>query len=101
MDGKNAWHEAKCVGSMTVGPRGQVVIPANVRKELGIDTGNTLLVFLDFRKRVLLVLKADTVEQLISSAGEWLASVEKLLKRTASSKTARKKVGRTDAKEKD
>ncbi len=96
MDDKNAWHGVKCVGSMTVGPRGQVVIPASVRKELDINTGGTLLVFLDFRKRGLLVLKADTVEQLISSAGEWLASVEKLLKQTASSKAARKSLRRID-----
>ncbi len=100
MDDRNAWHGAKCYGSMTVGPRGQVVIPAAVRKELGIDTGATLLVFLSFRKRGLLLLKADAVEQLVSTAGEWLASVEKLLKRTAASTATRNNPRRTDAKEK-
>ena len=35
----------RCFGSTTVGPKGQVVIPANARKELGIDTGATLLAF--------------------------------------------------------
>ncbi len=91
------WHGAKCVGSMTVGPRGQVVIPASVRKELGIETGATLLVFVGFRKRGLILLKADAVEQLVSTAGEWLASVDRILKRTPSA-SARKSLRRTDAK---
>ncbi len=99
MDEKNAWHGVKCVGSMTIGPRGQVVIPASVRKKLDINTGDTLLVFVDFRKRGLILLKADAVEQLVSTTGEWLASVEKILKRAAPSKAPKKSLGRTDAKE--
>ncbi len=95
------WHGAKCVGSMTIGPRGQVVIPASVRRELGIETGATLLVFVGFRKRGLILLKADAVEQLVSTAGEWLAGVEKLLKETASSNSAKKNRRRVDAKKED
>jgi len=40
---KNVHGEHKFFGSMTVGPKGQVVIPASARKELGLDTGVTLL----------------------------------------------------------
>jgi len=32
-------------GSVTVGERGQVVIPADARKELGIEAGDRLLAF--------------------------------------------------------
>ena len=32
-------------GSVTVGERGQVVIPAEVREEIGINAGDKLLVF--------------------------------------------------------
>ena len=45
MKGKGVWLENRCLGSTTVGPRGQVVIPVNARKEMGIDAGTTLLVF--------------------------------------------------------
>ncbi len=37
MKGKDNLHRPKVFGSTTVGPRGQVVIPANARKVLGID----------------------------------------------------------------
>jgi len=80
MNGKDVWHEFKCFGSATVGPRGQVVIPANARKELGIDTGTTLLVFLGPGGRGLLLFKADAVEQIVRMFSEQLTSVEKLLK---------------------
>lgn len=83
---KTDGQEVKCFGSTVVGPRGQLVIPVHARKELSIDTGDTLLVFQSLGKRGLLLLKADAVEQLISTAGEWLSSVEKQLKRTASAK---------------
>jgi len=45
MEKKGVWPENRCLGSTTVGPRGQVVIPINARKELNIDAGTTLLVF--------------------------------------------------------
>jgi len=71
--------ETRCFGSTTVGPRGQVVIPANARKELDIDTGATLLVFKSFHGRGLVLLKADAVEQMLSMMSEHLASFEKLV----------------------
>ena len=80
MDGRDILHEMKCYGSTTVSPRGQMVIPSHARKELGIDTGDTLLVFLGPGRRGLLLLKADTVEQILSMVSEQLASIGKLLK---------------------
>ena len=80
MSVKDEWPETRCFGSATVGPRGQVVIPANARKELGIDTGTTLLAFEFFHGRGLVLLKADAVEQMLSSMSERLTSFEELLK---------------------
>jgi len=80
MNVKNNWRENRCFGSAVVGPRGQVVIPANARKELGIDTGATLLVFGSFRGRGLVLLKVDAIEQMLSLMSERLASFEKLVK---------------------
>jgi AbrB family looped-hinge helix DNA binding protein len=71
----------RCFGSMTVGPRGQVVIPANARRELGINTGDTILVFQALMgQQGLLLLKADTVEQMLSMMSEGVAQLEKLVK---------------------
>ena len=79
MEGKDSWHEFKCFGSATVGPRGQVVIPAHARKELEIELGATLLVFSGPGKKGLTLLKADAVEQLVRRVSEQLTTVESLL----------------------
>ena len=80
MSTKDDWGKNKCFGSTTVGPKGQVVIPANARKELGIDTGSTLLAFEFFHGRGLVLLKVDAVEQMLSMMNERLADFEKLVK---------------------
>ncbi|TET16557.1 MAG: AbrB family transcriptional regulator [Dehalococcoidia bacterium] len=80
MDIKHVWGEHKFFGSMTVGPRGQVVIPASARKELGIDTGATLLAFKAFRDQGLVLIKAGAMEQVLSRMSERLAHFEKLVK---------------------
>lgn len=70
----------RCFGSTTVGPRGQVVIPISARKELGINPGSTLLVFRGFRGEGLLLLKADTIEAMLSTVSAKLSSFERQIK---------------------
>ncbi len=70
----------RCFGSTTVGPRGQAVIPISARKELGIEPGDTLLVFRGFRGQGLLLLKADTIETMLSSVSEKISNIEKQVK---------------------
>jgi AbrB family looped-hinge helix DNA binding protein len=69
----------KCYGSTTVGSRGQVVIPINARKELGISPGGTLLVFHPPHGQGLFLLKADAIETMLNTMSEGLARFEKLL----------------------
>jgi len=88
---KNDWHEIRCLGSTTVGPRGQVVIPANARKELDIGTGETLLVFSGPGKKVLVLLKADTLEQILNAMSEHLVGFEKLVENYRSPKAGKGK----------
>jgi AbrB family looped-hinge helix DNA binding protein len=88
MNNKDVWHEFKCFGSATVGPRGQVVIPANARKKLGIEAGTTLLVFLGPGGKALFLFKADAVEQMVRMVSERLSAVEGLIKSYTPSKAA-------------
>jgi len=90
---KDDWHENRCFGSTVVGPKGQVVIPANARKELGIDAGATFLVFEFFHGRGLVLIKADTAEQMLSMMSERLSSFEKLVKGYRSRKVGGGKKG--------
>ncbi len=88
MKGKGVWLEHRCLGSTTVGPRGQVVIPVNARKEMGIDAGTTLLVFRALHGQGLVLLKVDAIEQMMSMVSQRLTDFEKLVKDYKSPKAA-------------
>ena len=78
---RNVFGEHKCFGSMMVNAKGQVVIPASARKELGINAGDTILVFGAFTgKQGLMLIKADTMEQMLGMMSEGLARFEKIVK---------------------
>ncbi|GAJ09312.1 unnamed protein product [marine sediment metagenome] len=95
MKGKDNLHRPKVFGSTTVGPRGQVVIPVNARRELGIDIGTTLLVFEALAGQGLALLKVDAIEQMMSMVSQHLNEFEKLVKDYKSPKATSGK-GRAD-----
>jgi AbrB family looped-hinge helix DNA binding protein len=81
----------KCFGSMMVNAKGQVVIPASARRELGIQAGDTILVFgAVMGKHGLLLVKADSMEQMLSTMSEGLARIEEMV-REQKQKVIRKK----------
>lgn len=45
----------KFYGSITVSERGQIVVPAEARRDFGIEMGDKLLVFADLEKGIVLV----------------------------------------------
>ena len=55
----------KFYGTATINRRGQLVIPANARKELGIVAGTKLLTFECLRGGGLVLVKGDTIEQML------------------------------------
>ena len=78
---RHIWGEHKCLGSMAVSPKGQVVIPANARRELGINSGDTFLVFNAFGGRGLILFKADAVEEVLNEMSQQMAHFEKLVRK--------------------
>ncbi len=70
----------RCFGSTTLGPRGQVVIPVNARKDLGLESGDTLLVFSSFHGHGVMLLKADAIESMLNKATERISDMEKQVK---------------------
>lgn len=91
MDFKGDLYRPRVFGSAIVSPKGQVVIPANARKELGIESGDTLLVCGPPQVQGLLLLKVDAVEQMLSMAAEQLASFGKLVSDYGSPKAVDKR----------
>ena len=91
MKGKGNLYRPKVFGSTVVSPRGQVVIPVNARKELGINSGDTLIVCGAPHGQGLLLFKVEAVEQMLSLMSEQLTDFEKLLKDYKSPKAASEK----------
>ncbi len=52
----------KVYGAATVGERGQIALPAEARRELGIDPGDKLMVFANKLNGSLVLIKADVFE---------------------------------------
>ena len=69
----------RCFGTAVLGPRGQLVIPVEARKELGIDAGSRLLVFGHFDGRGLIFIKAEAAEELLNIMSSRLDEVAKLV----------------------
>ena len=91
MNAKDNLHRPRVFGSTVVSPKGQVVIPANARKELGIDSGDTLLVCGPPHGQGLLLLKVDAVEQMLSIISEQLTDFARLVKDYKSPEAASRK----------
>lgn len=58
-------HEKKLYGTATVGTKGQIVIPASAREELGLATGDRLYVIGSPDKGALVLLKEEKLEKFI------------------------------------
>ena len=74
----------KCFGTAVLGPRGQLVIPVEARKELGIETGDKFLVFGHFEGQGLVFIKVEAAEQLLNIMSSRLDEVMKLIKQSKS-----------------
>ncbi len=69
----------KLYGSSTVSDRGQIVIPAEARREMGLEPGTRLLIFGAAGGRVLTLVTGATISGFISQAMERLAEFENLI----------------------
>jgi AbrB family looped-hinge helix DNA binding protein len=52
------------VGSVTVGERGQVVIPAEAREQMGLQSGDKLLAFCHPTKQMVCLCKVTMIERM-------------------------------------
>jgi len=56
-------HDTRLYGTVKVGDRGQVVIPAEARKELDIKPGDLLFVMAGRNRRGIAMVKADAMRK--------------------------------------
>lgn len=70
-------------GSVTVGERGQIVIPADARQELGVESGDKLLVMKHPHYKGLMVFKIESVREFLDEFAATLERVEAKAKEEA------------------
>lgn len=75
MDTKRSLEDA-FVGAVTVGERGQVVIPAEARKKLDIHTGDRLFVMAHPDRGGMMLLKIDSMREFLNHMATNLSMVE-------------------------
>lgn len=63
-------------GAVTVSERGQIVIPAQARRDLGIDAGDKLLVLAD-PNQGLALMTVDALMRNLQGSSELMAQVQK------------------------
>ncbi len=71
--------DALFYGTATVGERGQVVIPADARKKLGINPGDKVLVLQHPLAQGVMLCKLDAMRGVFSSLVEDLERIESRL----------------------
>jgi AbrB family looped-hinge helix DNA binding protein len=72
----NAIFKGKAYGPVTVGERGQLVIPAEVRKTLHIKSGDQLMVFARLDKRVISLMPSKDFSQFLERAAKIISKLE-------------------------
>ena len=69
--------DRRLYGTARVGDRGQVVIPAEARKELDIKPGDLLFVMAGRNRRGIAMVKADAMRELAEKIMQGLEGAEK------------------------
>ncbi len=66
-------------GTTTLGEKGQIVIPADARKAMGLKTGDKLLVF-SMGKNMVALSKFEQLEAMADKMSKRLEGLRKILK---------------------
>jgi AbrB family looped-hinge helix DNA binding protein len=78
---KGVHFEDAFYGSATVGDRGQIVIPAEARQELGINPGDKLLIMRHPIHKGLMLFQLNSVKEFLD---EFTAQVQRIEEKTKS-----------------
>jgi AbrB family looped-hinge helix DNA binding protein len=72
--------DLKFYGATTIGERGQIVIPAEARKDYDISPSTKLLFFGSHGGLGLMITKAESVAEVLAKASEMLSGIKEVLK---------------------
>lgn len=72
----NGIFKGKAYGSATVGERGQLVIPSELRKALNIKPGDQLMVFAKLDKKVISLMPSKDFSRFLERAAKLILKLE-------------------------
>ena len=72
----NAIFKGKAYGAVTRGERGQLVIPAELRKALHIKSGDQLMVFANLEKKAISLMPSRDFSQFLERAAKVISRLE-------------------------
>ncbi len=72
----NAIFKGKAYGAVTVGERGQLVIPAELRRALKIKPGDQLMVFAKPDKKVINLMPTKDFSEFLEKAAKIISKLE-------------------------
>ncbi|NTV28973.1 MAG: AbrB/MazE/SpoVT family DNA-binding domain-containing protein [Candidatus Omnitrophica bacterium] len=68
--------QGKTYGAANVGSKGQLVIPAELRKELNINAGDQVMIFAKPDKKLISLMPSSDFSELMARAGKVIARLE-------------------------
>lgn len=75
-------HDSAFYGTATVGAKGQIVIPAKAREEMGINPGDMLVIFGHKDRKMIGICPAENVEAMLAEMTKKLNTIRTVIKET-------------------
>jgi len=72
----NGFFKGKLYGAVTVGERGQLVIPADLRKEFKLSAGSKLMIFANPDKKVISMMGEEDFGNFLHKASAIISKLE-------------------------
>ena len=72
----NGFFKGKVYGTAMVGERGQLVIPADLRKDLNIKAGDRLMVFAKIDRKMISIMREKDFSDFLQKASRIISKLE-------------------------
>ncbi|MCX5667313.1 MAG: AbrB/MazE/SpoVT family DNA-binding domain-containing protein [Candidatus Omnitrophica bacterium] len=72
----NGFFKGKVYGTAMVGGRGQLVIPASLRKDLSIKAGDRLMIFAKIDRKMISIMREKDFSNFLQKASKIISKLE-------------------------
>jgi AbrB family looped-hinge helix DNA binding protein len=77
----NGFFKGKVYGTATVGERGQLVIPSDLRKDLDIKAGDRLMIFAKIDRKMISIMREKDFSDFLQKASKIISKLENKVSR--------------------